>query len=184
MGKFKKNSIAKKILLQIGESCKGLFEATGEILFDYPAIFRGMSLYNDNLSSGVFNKKIDQLKRSRYLKKKNKKWYLTSKGRIKIIKLIAERKKERRDEWDGKWRGIAFDVPEINRRDRDFLRRELRWVGLKELQKSFWVYPFDVDKELTTLLRLWNKDFEGDIKFLLIEKIEDDSNLKDCFNLS
>lgn len=184
---MRKNSIPKKILLIIGEKSKELLNLGATVLFDPKTIMRGTSLYYDRsfypkaVSKGVWN-----LKRGGYLKvkkiKNKNKLYLTSKGRTEIIKNILSRKKEQK-KWDGKWRAVIFDVPEASRRDRDFLRRELSWIGFKELQKSVWIFPYETEKELKALLKLWEIDFKGDIRFLIIEKMND-KDIKKQFNLN
>lgn len=186
---MKRNSIPKKILLAIGEKTKDLLEVGFEIVFDYPELLRGTSLYrDDSLNPPMFYKGVSNLKRHGYLKVKKiedkKKLYLTPKGRVEIIKSILKQKNGKELKWDGKWRAIIFDVPEVSRRDRDFLRRELSWIGFKELQKSVWIFPYEVEKELKALLQFWKLDFTGDIRFLTIVKIENDEDLRKCFNLS
>jgi len=57
-------------------------------------------------------------------------------------------------------------------------------MGFVELQKSVWVVPYNIEKELRTLLKLWNVGFRGDIRFLIIDKIEKDEDLKKHFNLT
>ena len=123
------------------------------------------------------------MKRTGYLKEKAGKLYVTEKGRIKVIKKVLKNKqKTEKKKWDGKWRGIIFDIPEASRKERNFLRRELEWIGMVEAQHSVWLFPFDIEKELKALLKLWKKDFEGDIRFILIEKMND-ADLKKRFNL-
>lgn len=181
--KFQEDSIGEKIISYLGETLKGLFDLGITIAFD-PHIFLEGGPFMEG-SSRNLNQNITQLKRNGYFKEKEHKLYVTSKGRIKIIKSILENKenqKIRRKHWDGEWRGIIFDIPELSRRERNLLRRELKWIGFKELQKSIWVYPFDVEKELEVLLKLWKVDIEGDIRFILIKKI-DDRDLKKEFNL-
>jgi len=181
---MRKNSIPKKILLAIGEKSKDLLEVGFEIVFNYPEIMKGFSLYRTD--KPLFYRGVSNLNRSGYIKikkiKDKKKLYLTSKGRVEIIKNILQQKKEKELKWDRKWRAIIFDVPEVSRRDRDFLRRELNWMGFKELQKSIWVYPYEIEKELKTLLGLWRVDFAGDIRFLIIENMED-RDLRQHFNI-
>lgn len=43
--------------------------------------------------------------------------------------------------WDGNWRIIAFDIPEEKREARDALRRLIRQLGCRQLQRSLWVHP-------------------------------------------
>ena len=181
---MRKDSIPKKILLAIGEKAKDLLEVGFEIVFNYPEIVRGFSLYR--IDKPLFYKGISNLKKSGYLEMEKiqgkRKLYLTSRGRVEIIKNILKQKKEKSLKWDGKWRAIIFDVPEASRKDRDFLRRELNWIGFKELQKSVWVYPYEIEKELKVLLKFWKVDFAGDIRFLTVEEM-DDKDLREYFNL-
>ena len=141
-----------------------------------------MGFYTD-YSRPYFSKKISYLKKSKYFTFKNNKFYLTPWGRIEIIKTVIKKRKDRKFRWDGKWRGIIFDIPELNRKDRVVLRKELKWMGFVELQKSVWVVPYGIEIELRTLLKLWKTDFKGDIRFLMIDKIEKDTDLKKYFSL-
>lgn len=65
-----------------------------------------------------------------------------------------------RCEWDGYWRVVVYDIVEEEKRLRDRLRRELRRLGFKFMQKSVWLTPLPVEKELETFLKrekLWGK---------------------------
>lgn len=185
---MRKDSTSNKLLLAIGERAKDILDTGITILFDPRTITKGFSLYRDDrfppkrIYRGVYN-----LKRYGYLEEKGnknkKKLYLTLKGRTTVIKNILKDKRERELKWDGKWRAVIFDIPEVSRRDRDFLRRELQWIGFKELQKSVWIFPYNFEKELEALLRFWKFEFQGDIRFLTIEKM-DDNDLKEIFSLA
>ncbi|MBI1888648.1 MAG: hypothetical protein HYS15_01810, partial [Candidatus Spechtbacteria bacterium] len=50
--------------------------------------------------------------------------------------------------WDKKWRIIAFDIPEKYRTSRDTFRERLKSMGFFQFQKSFWIYPFDCEREI------------------------------------
>ena len=130
----------------------------------------------------LFDKWVSKLENNSSFKLVNNKIYLTDKGRIKIIKnIITEKGGEER--WDGKWRAVVFDIPESSRKERRFLRNELKWMKFKELQKSIWVCPYNIEKELFALLKLWKIDFKGDIRFLRIDKITEDKDIIKYFNL-
>lgn len=65
-----------------------------------------------------------------------------------------------RCEWDGYWRVVVYDIAEEESRLRDRLRRELRRLGFKFMQKSVWLTPLPVEKELEAFLKrekLWGK---------------------------
>lgn len=178
---LEKDSLTKKILNHLAESSKEFLKLSAKIMFDPHGLIRESGFGTGYTKSHV-SREIYHLKRSRYFNFKNNKYCLTPRGRIEIIKIILK-KKIKKSKWDGKWRGIIFDIPEINRRDRRFLRNELKLIGFVEAQKSIWVFPYDIEKELKALLKLWKMDFKkGDIRFILIEKMNDE-DLRNVFGL-
>lgn len=93
---------------------------------------------------------------------------LTQKGleRIFTIKLKSTDKGKRKDR---KWQMVLFDIPENRRKDRDYFRKGLSYLGYKKLQQSIWVCPYDVLKETKELIERYNlKDF---VELLLVKKI-------------
>lgn len=187
MKRIEKQGWTHKIFSYLAETSKNLLELTVTVLTDPHSLMRGFSLYGQpRLSKSkreiMLRQKISQLKRQGYFRKTKKGWELTLKGRIEVIKVILWKKLQDK-KWDGKWRLIIFDIPEMTRRHRDFLRRELKWIGFRELQKSVWIFPYDMEKEIMALLKLWQLEFHGDIRFLVVEKITDEEELKKYFNL-
>lgn len=47
----------------------------------------------------------------------------------------------RRRQWDGRWRMVVFDFPEVARKARDAFRAQLRSQRMGCLQKSVWITP-------------------------------------------
>lgn len=176
---LKEDSLIRKILIYLGETSVELLRLGATVVFDPHSFLKGIP---GGYPKAQLAKNISYLKRSKYFTFKNNKLYLTQWGRVKIIKAVIRKKNEEELKWDGKWRGVIFDIPELNRRDRNFLRRELHQMGFKELQKSVWISPHNFEKELKALLKLWRVDFSGDIRFLIIDKIENDSDLRKRFN--
>lgn len=127
-------------------------------------------------------KAVKQLEEMKYIKidKDGKRVYLIDKGALELLKFRLTRYKP---EWDEKWRIVIFDIPEDKRKQRDFLRTRLKWLGFKELHKSVWVFPYDIKKEMEDLLTICNFDIEGDVRFLSVEKIESDKDLRKRFDL-
>lgn len=125
---------------------------------------------------------IKQLQEMNYIKidKNGKKVYLIDKGALELLKFKIQQSKPK---WDKKWRIITFDIPEQKRKQRDFLRTRLKWLGFKELHKSVWAFPYDIKKEIEDLLTICNFRTEGDIRFLIVEKMETDKDLKKEFDL-
>ncbi len=61
---------------------------------------------------------------------------LTDEGRTKAI---WEKVKHLEGIWDGKWRIVAFDIPETHSLIRNLFRRRLKEFGFRQLQKSIWI---------------------------------------------
>lgn len=182
--KNKKINFPTKIILDyLKETSTNLLDLTFNIFFDPDEMLKSAGFYvkNPSVASSV-NRWLSNLDNFSSFERKNGKVYLTEKGRIKIIRSIIK-DINISQKWDGKWRAIIFDIPEASKRERNFLRTELKYMKFKELQKSIWITPFNIENELFALLKLWKMDFEGDIRFLEINKIENDSDIKKCFKL-
>ncbi len=183
--KHKKKNFPTEIALNyLKETSKNLLDLSAKILLDPDALIRDAGFYVRYPSfTSYINRWVSNLENNSpnsSLKYKENKIYLTDAGRIKIIKSIVKEKKKNL-KWDGKYRAVVFDIPEATRCERRFLRMELKKMGFKELQKSIWIYPYDIEKELFVLLKLWKIDFGGDIRFLRIEKIINDEDVKRWF---
>ncbi len=126
---------------------------------------------------------IKYLHNKQYIKldKKSEKLFLTYKGVLEFIKYNIKRKQQ--EKWDKKWRVIIFDVKEDRRKSRDFLRTRLKWLGFRELQKSVWVFPYDIKREMEELMIIAKHNPQDDIRFLIVDKIEKDKDLKRWFDL-
>ena len=57
-----------------------------------------------------------------------------------------------KDEWDGVWRIISYEIPEKKRHLRDHLRREMRGWGLGPWHRSFWMTAHPVVGSLRELV--------------------------------
>ena len=84
-------------------------------------------------------------------------------------------------QWDKKWRVIMFDVPEKLRKLRDSLRLHFKEIGLIELQKSVFVYPYPCSEEIEFILELYN--VRKHVRFVLAEKIDNQLHLMKKFDL-
>ena len=56
--------------------------------------------------------------------------------------------------WDGAWRVIVFDVPEVRRKERKFLWQALRSRKLGLLQRSVWIWPHDLTQILCEIIQV------------------------------
>jgi len=107
---------------------------------------------------------------------------LTKKGKAELLKYgIDKIKLKNEKKWDGKWRVIIFDIPELKKQARDALRAKFKNLGMLQLQKSVFIYPVDCRKEIDLV-----SDFFGvsdDILYLKAEIFDVEEKLKSHFDL-
>jgi hypothetical protein len=119
-----------------------------------------------------FSQLVQRLKQNGCLKtqkiKNNKAIMITSKGLEKLFKIQLKTIKRTKRK-DNKWQMILFDIPENKRKQRNYFRKSLQYLGYQQLQKSIWVCPFDTLKETKELIKRYNlKSF---VELLLINKV-------------
>ncbi len=85
-----------------------------------------------------------------------------------------------RQEWDGVWRILSYEIPEKRRELRDKLRREVSSWGLGPWHRSFWLTPHPIIEDLKSLVsgkeeQQYIQAFESNHVFgdreVLIEKV-------------
>lgn len=96
------------------------------------------------------------------------------------IKAILDFKKKEK-QWKGSWFMVFFDVPEIQRNKRDYLRDYLQKIGFYRYQQSVYIFPYECEKE-TNLIK---KVVEGAkyMRYIEAYKIEDEERIKAYFKL-
>lgn len=87
----------------------------------------------------------------------------------------------RPSQWDGQWRIVLFDIPEEKKSLRDVFRRHLQKIGFRELQKSVFIFPYECEREIDSLVRLY--DAEQYFRFILATKVNHERDLKKIFFL-
>lgn len=143
---------------------------------------REQQIRREKIQEWQIKRAIKDLREMNYIRmdKNGKKVYVIDKGALELLKFKIMRV---RPEWDKRWRVIIFDIPENRRKERDFLRKKLKWLGFKELQKSVWIFPYDIKNEIEELLTIFSFDSQGDIRFLTVERLENDRDLRKYFDL-
>lgn len=120
------------------------------------------------------------LKKGKYLSQKNKKYYLTKKGKQEVHKIILTNK-IKNNKWDRKWRILIFDIPEAKKKFRDNLRKILISIGFRQLQKSVWVFPYDILNFLYDIIPGFR---EGDwFEYVEADRISSEKEMKEWFGL-
>lgn len=127
------------------------------------------------------------LKRRGYLivEKRGEQIYisLTEQGKKRAGKYqINDLRLEKPKKWDGLWRIVIFDVPELTRVKREALRGKLKELGFQIFQKSVWVHPYNCQKEIKLLREFFG--LKANQLTLIEGKIEEDTNLRKSFGLT
>lgn len=104
-----------------------------------------------------FRRAVRRAEISNYIEKRvvaggRPEWILTKEGQKKAIKIFPLLKLAGRP-WKGWWLVVTFDIPEIDRRARNSIRRQLKTIGFGQWQKSVYVSPHDIADDLAKLLR-------------------------------
>lgn len=109
---------------------------------------------------------------------------LTDEGRKKAGWLqIDELKIKKPKKWDGLWRLVIFDIPQLRSVQRNAFRGKLIELGFIPLQKSIWICPYQCKDEIG-LLRDFFGLTEREIRLITAKNIENDSYLREVFKIS
>jgi phenylacetic acid degradation operon negative regulatory protein len=117
-------------------------------------------LGNFGLSEQGIRSAVSRMCRSGLLKvrrTKRKSFYsLTADGHNLLTEgaqRIFQRKNSR---WDGNWNIVTYSIPESLRQARDRLRLELGLMGYGPLSEATWISPYDLTREVKSLLARLN----------------------------
>lgn len=106
---------------------------------------------------------------------------LTEKGKLKALYYKLYNIKNKKEKWDGKWRMVAFDIPERYKKGRDALRYKLKKFGFWELQKSIFITPYNCEKEMALLIGIFK--IEKYVRIGILESIDNGDYFKKVFEL-
>jgi len=140
-----------------------------------------------NIEEKNFRNSINNLRKQKFIEKKEN--YdksivisLTEKGKLRALNLRFHRLSNKKEIWDGKWRMVAFDIPEECKKGRNALRYRLKSGGFYELQESLFLYPFDCKKEIEDFIKLFK--LEKYVHFGLLDFMDNQEKLKVFYKLS
>lgn len=131
---------------------------------------------------------ISQLAKQRYVSVEEKTdgtvtVRITKQGMVRALTYNLETLQVQKPKrWDKKWRLVIFDIPERYRRLRDMFRLRLRQLGLYPLQESVFISAYSCFDEVEFLRELYGVAFS--VRYLVVEKVEDDAFLLQRFGLS
>ncbi len=190
MIKFKPNQLKEYILAGLGIG----FVLGGSILLtpNFPIVLGGILKIIEEIKGVKVPKDkavrvLKQLEKRQLidLKRENNQVFVKvkDKNNVLIIKYSLREllNLKKRKKWRGKWFLVVFDVPEEERKKRDYLRRFLKEIGFYPYNQSVYVFSYECEKEINLIKKI----VEGGkyISYIVAEKLEKEENLKRYFNI-
>ncbi|MCX6722401.1 MAG: hypothetical protein NTY04_04465 [Candidatus Staskawiczbacteria bacterium] len=180
---MEEQKLSEKILLQLADCVDFGFSYRAQKMFKISGKdFRDLIKTKEK----DFKNSITELKKYKFIEKKKN--YdgsviisLTEKGKLRALNLRFKKLCNRREKWDGKWRMIAFDIPDECKKGRNALRYRARTAGFHELQESLFLYPYDCKKEIEDFIKLFK--LEKYVRFAILEFIDNGDYLEKFFKL-
>ncbi len=105
---------------------------------------------------------------------------ISDKGASRARLVQLERLEIPKTEWDKKWRLVMFDIPEKHKTIRDYISKQLRLVGFKQLQRSVFIYPYPVDEFIALIKELF-PEVENNFVYLTAEDLDHHNKLVNQF---
>ncbi|PIP14590.1 hypothetical protein COW98_02080 [Candidatus Roizmanbacteria bacterium CG22_combo_CG10-13_8_21_14_all_35_9] len=188
--KYKPNELKQYILAGLGIGVV----LGGTILFspNFPIIIGSILKIIEEVKGIKIPKKkvmrvLKQLEKKQLvnLERRGNEVYVTLKNKddVSVIKyslreLLNLKKKK---DWRGKWFMVVFDVPEVERKKRNYLRGFLREIGFYPYNQSVYVFPYECEKEISLIKKI----VEGGkyINYIIAERLEREDQLKIFFGL-
>lgn len=117
-------------------------------------------LGNFGLSELAIRSSVSRMCHSGLLKAKrtnHKSYYsLTDEGSRLLTEGTQRIFRRKKPLWDGNWSIVTYSIPERMRQARERLRLELGWIGYGALSEATWISPYDLTREVKTLLQRLN----------------------------
>ncbi|MCX6789385.1 MAG: hypothetical protein NTZ42_02130 [Candidatus Gribaldobacteria bacterium] len=109
---------------------------------------------------------------------KSRKFLLTKKGK-ELVDYIENRYQILEKLWDGKFRIVIFDIPEVFKSWRGNIRQELLLLQFQQLQRSVYIGKYPVPESFCRELDEWNL---GKYVFIFtVDKIDREDNILKLF---
>lgn len=116
---------------------------------------------------------IHRLKQKGLISGSRGKYKTTALGRVAAM--VIERTIPKKEEWDGKWRIVAFDVPEKMRHDRDWLRRILKIHDYNQFQKSVFIGKYPLPEVIYK--EIHSKKLGSHVRLITVGEIDNDAGM-------
>ena len=106
---------------------------------------------------------------------------LSEKGKRKILSYKLEEMELKIGKWDGWWRMVIFDIPEKNRRGRDYFRSQLKYLNFYLLQESVLVTPWRCRDEVDFVKHLYGVDRH--VQLIMAKHFDGEEKVRNYFRV-
>jgi CRISPR/Cas system-associated endoribonuclease Cas2 len=167
------------ITLTILEEISRIVEVSASGVLD-PHDLQKKSIYG-TLESEKFFSRLRSVERRGYIaidrgKVNQASISITNKGEIKLLESSIG------NVIDGKWRIVSFDIPESLRNKRNSLRRIIKKLGFKQIQKSLWACPYNKADNLKLVFD--DLKINKYVAYFIVEKTDIGDHLNRKFKIS
>lgn len=183
--KYSKDEYAKEIIVGIAQLG---FIVTVAVLAPNAAghILKMLGFVPDYKSTKRTERTLKSLKRRGLLNYKTRNGKttinLTEKGKLYYKRLsIDSIELPKYKNWDGLWNIITFDIPEKHRVNRRHFSKTLSIVGMYNLEKSIFIYPYECRKEIMEIADAFL--VSKYIRYIKANYVQNDELPKKFFNL-
>lgn len=106
---------------------------------------------------------------------------LTTKGRTKYFKFKLEEISLKKQQWDGKWRIVIYDISKYKRNQQSAFRNVIKRINMLQLQKSVYVTPYPCTKEIAYLREYF--EIGDDVILIRADAIENEAAYRKYFGV-
>jgi len=108
---------------------------------------------------------------------------LTEKGKQIAQSLLYYDTHKKSEKWDHIWRVVMYDIPSKHKYERDGFRKKVKELGMYQLQKSVWIYPYDCKEEIQFLCDTLNLSYKKHILYFETKEVPETNELQKVFGL-
>jgi CRISPR-associated endonuclease Cas2 len=184
---FKKGEVVKKVFLAAGTGLAiGTIMAFPPLAIPFKVILETVEEREWEVNYRQIKRSLKKLEKEKIvaLQEKDGELLVTfrKKGKELLLKYkLDELRIKKPKQWDKKWRIVIFDIPEKKKLARNVLREKLKELGFYRLQKSVFVYPYDCEREIELIKRVY--EVGPFVRFIVADSIDNQARLVAKFSL-
>ncbi|MHB8842771.1 MAG: hypothetical protein ACYC56_13470 [Candidatus Aquicultor sp.] len=108
---------------------------------------------------------------------------LTEKGKQIAQSFLYNSNHKKAMRWDKLWRVVMYDIPSKHKQERDDFRKKVKELGMYQLQKSVWIYPYDCKEEIQFLCDILSISYKKHILYFETKEVPGMNELRKIFGI-